>query len=69
MARQLFVKTSPSGWNTVADLFVKTAPAQWASVKDVWVKVSPSLWQKAFSQTDLTNFRELIFFKIWPIKL
>ncbi len=56
MARQLFVKTSPSGWNTVADLFVKTAPAQWASVKDVWVKVSPSLWQKAFSQTDLIPY-------------
>jgi uncharacterized repeat protein (TIGR02543 family) len=56
MARQLFVKTSPSGWNTVADLFVKTAPEQWASVKDVWVKVSPTSWIKSFSQTDLVPY-------------
>ena len=56
MAKQIFVKTSPSGWNSIADLFVKTAPGQWASVKDIWVKVSPSLWQKAFSQTDLIPY-------------
>jgi uncharacterized repeat protein (TIGR02543 family) len=56
MAKSLFVKTSPSGWNSVADLFVKTAPAQWASVKDVWVKVSPTSWLKSFSQTDLVPY-------------
>jgi uncharacterized repeat protein (TIGR02543 family) len=56
MAKSLFVKTSPSGWNSVADLFVKTAPAQWASVKDVWVKVSPTSWIKSFSQTDLVPY-------------
>lgn len=56
MAKQIFVKTSPSGWNSIADLFVKTAPNQWASVKDIWVKVSPSLWSKAFSQTDLVPY-------------
>lgn len=56
MAKSLFVKTSPSGWNSVADLFVKTAPAQWTSVKDVWVKVSPTSWLKSFSQTDLVPY-------------
>jgi uncharacterized repeat protein (TIGR02543 family) len=56
MARQLFVKTSPGGWNSVSDLFVKTAPEQWASIKDVWVKVSPTSWIKSFSQTDLIPY-------------
>jgi uncharacterized repeat protein (TIGR02543 family) len=56
MARQLFVKTSPGGWNSVSDLFVKTAPEQWASIKDVWVKVSPTSWIKSFSQTDLVPY-------------
>lgn len=56
MAKQIFVKTSPSGWNSISDLFVKTAPGQWASVKDIWVKVSPTLWSKTFSQTDLVPY-------------